>query len=194
MDITWNNIKKIGQSKIVSMTIFIPIFGYLIFFNDFIIDFIQKSTIFLENELISHNLNTVDNKLYFLYFGFSFLGIASILYKIFTPNLINEYLSLREYIKEEKELMTDKNIRDLCDKLIDLKVTDISILQNKIIPVEQIENSTIIEIMKVNWDYYNTKYLYIRYIIIFCYFVGFILVSIPSIKMFYKILIIFMNK
>lgn len=194
MDIAWNNIKKIGQSKIVSMTIFIPIFGYLIFFNDFIIDFIQKSTIFLENELISHNLNTVDNKLYFLYFGFSFLGIASILYKIFTPNLINEYLSLREYIKEEKELMTDKNIRDLCDKLIDLKVTDISILQNKIIPVEQIENSTIIEIMKVNWDYYNTKYLYIRYIIIFCYFVGFILVSIPSIKMFYKILIIFMNK
>ena len=189
MNIEWNNIKKIGQSKIVGMTIMVPIFGYLIFFNDFLINFFKDYMSFLQT--ISKNNITINDKLFYLYFGFSFLGVASILYKIFSPNLINEYISMREYIKDEKELLTNTNIRNLFNKLKNMNIKEVEILQDKIIPVDIIEKSTIIEIMKTNWDYYNNLYKFIRCTIVVFYIIGFIFISVPSMNMFYNIFLIF---
>lgn len=192
MEITWYKLKKIGQSKIVNLTIFIPLFGYMIFFNNQLVSLIEISTAYLDKFNIDFNA-LLDNSgtLFYLYFGFSFLGIATILYKLFSSDLINEYTSMREYIEKEKDIMNYANTLSLYEKLLQKNNQQIKKLQNQIVPVEKIENETLVSIMSINWQYQNTKLKIIQIIVFSLYLFGFLLISIPSIKMFYNILVIF---
>ena len=195
MQITWSALKRIGQSKLLQLTILIPIFGYMIFFNYELVDIVEKSTNYLyDKNIINTKVLFINSyKLYYLYFGFSLLGIASILYKIVSPDLINEYLSLREYIEKETNIMNYNNTKRLFNQLKDEGIEEVETLQDKIIPVESINNTTIIDIMTINWNYNNKLYNKTK-ITIFClYTFGFILIAIPSLKMFYNTIIIFIK-
>ena len=195
MQITWNDLKRIGQSKLLQLTILIPIFGYMIFFNHELVSIVEKSTNYLydKNIINSKILFTNSYKLYYLYFGFSLLGIASILYKIISPNLINEYLSLREYIEKESSIMNQNNTKTLFNRLKNEKVKGIEILQDNIIPVQSITENTIIDIMTINWKHNNTLYKKTKITIFLLYTFGFILIAIPSLKMFYNTIVIFIK-
>lgn len=195
MQITWSALKRIGQSKLLQLTILIPIFGYMIFFNYELVDIVKKSTNYLyDKNIINTKVLFINSyKLYYLYFGFSLLGIASILYKIVSPDLINEYLSLREYIEKETNIMNYNNTKRLFNQLKDEGIEEVETLQDKIIPVESINNTTIIDIMTINWNYNNKLYNKTK-ITIFClYTFGFILIAIPSLKMFYNTIVIFIK-
>ena len=102
----------------MKLTIFVPIFGYLILFNEQVaqlfevsaqvVDFSGKSDSLGLEESISKDTKT---RLYYFYFGFSFLGIGSLIYQMFCPSLIKDYSSEREYIREEVGLVTEKRLR-----------------------------------------------------------------------------------
>lgn len=191
--ISWNSLKKIGQSKLVNLTIFVPLFGYMIFFNDYLVSLIEISISYLNKFDVNYNNTFLDNSniLFYFYFGFSLIGIASIMYKLFSPDLINEYSSMREYIEKEKDVMNRDNILSLYEKLDHDNNQEIKKVQDKILPVDIIENETLVSIMTINWEYYNTKLKIIQSIIFIFYVFGFLLVSVPSLKMFYNIMIVF---
>ena len=193
MNIAWSELKKVGQSKLVNMTILIPLFGYIIFFNDKLTSIVEISTSYLSQfQTIESNISfDTSNNLFYIYFGLSLLGIASILYKLASPSLINEYISMREYIDKERNIMNLCNTTSLYNLLTDQKNSKVSSLQDKIIPVEEIDIDTVVGIMSINWEHNNTLYKKTRVLILLLYIFGFFLISIPSIKMFFAIIIIF---
>jgi len=195
VNITWGNLKIIGQSKLVSMTIIIPLFGYIIFFNEQLISIIEVSNSYLNQFKIIHTDITLNNsnKLFYIYFGLSFLGIASILYKLVSPSLINEYKSMREYIDKEKMIMNLNNTNILFNKLKDDNNKDVDLLQDKIVPVSEISDDTLIGIMSINWKHNNELFQKTRMLVFSLYIVGFLLLFIPSIRMFYNVGVIFFN-
>lgn len=191
---TWISLKKIGQSKIVTMTIIIPLFGYMIFFNESMIKLFELSTSYLNQYSSTTNMDfEYSNKLFYLYFGFSFIGIASLIYRIVSPDLINEYKSLREYIDKEKNIMSLTNVTQLYNLLKDNSNNKVDKLQDNIIPVETVSSETVTNIMSINWEHHNTSFVKTRNIIFYLYIFGFVLVFIPSIQMFYSICIIFFS-
>ena len=201
----WENIRKIGRSKIMTLTIFIPIIGYMIIFNEQLIHLFELSenlfssitvTNSTDKDVVSEDSKT---RLFYFYFGFTFLGLGSLLFQVFCPNLIKEHGSDREFIKEELSLMTTKRAKSILDFLhnkVPEKNDELVKLQNDIgFPNSVFSNdnmdkrykSATINLMLMQWQYENWSSKNARRFINFFYCIGFLVLAIPSIEMFYKV-------
>ncbi|MDC9514989.1 hypothetical protein PSH47_10940 [Pseudoalteromonas sp. CST5] len=201
----WVNIRTIGRSKIMTLTIFIPVIGYMIIFNEQLIHLFELSenlfssitvTNATQEDVVSEDSKT---RLFYFYFGFTFLGLGSLLFQVFCPNLIKEHGSDREFIKEELSLMTIKRVKSILDFLhnkVPEKNDELVKLQNDIsFSTSGISNddmdkrykSATINLMLMQWQYENWSSKNARRFINFFYSIGFLILAIPSIEMFYKV-------
>src|SRR5262245_13941791 len=89
----WTTLRAVGNSPIVKMTIVIPVLGWLILFNDYIVH--QLSAV----EEIFGKLQ-VSSRLLWLYVGLFITSIGSILYAGFCPEEIKKYASEIDYSKD----------------------------------------------------------------------------------------------
>lgn len=199
----WANLARIGQSKVVRLTILVPIFGYLILFNEQVVYLFEVSTQVVKGlntvpgiqEVIS---NDTKMRLYFFYFGFTFVGLSSFVYQMLCPSLIKDYSSEREFIREEVGLVTKKRFYRMASYLeqenlasgIDIdgaadeyeNATSMKPKQHK----EQIDAAKI-DIMVLFWWSENLSRVAARHAILFFYLVGFCFLAIPSLNMFYRV-------
>ena len=204
----WEGLRKIGQSKLISLTIFIPVIGYMIIFNEQLILLFE-----LSKDLFS-NISTIeigegisqDNKtrLFYFYFGFTFLGVGSLLYQLFCPSIIKEHGSDREFIREEVDLMTGKRTwlvleflknnavdkeRDFqdIDRLLETQGTGSTQSQKENL------NAAKTDIMLMQWQFENWSNNKTRCFIALFYSLGFGILIVPSLEMFYKVFLAFIN-
>lgn len=191
----WALIRRIGESKILNMTMLIPFFGYMIIFNEQIVHLFEVSKdIFLHTIDATSTGNTgISNdakmRLFYFYFGFTFLGIGSLTYQLLCPDLIKEYASNREFIREEISLMTPKRIQETIEHLKKNNSNDDE-LKDIIWRVERsgIESQQpVIDLMMMQWTHENKSTSIIRALTAIMYALGFIILSIPSIAMFTKV-------
>lgn len=143
-------------------------------------------------------------RLFYFYFGFTFLGIGSLLYQVFCPNLIKEHGSDREFIREEVGLMTEKRFR-LVSAFLDQEELASSIDLDDVIERYKKANNINIELrgkekeaaatdlMLMQWQYENWSSPLVRGPIFFLYILGFLVLAIPSLEMFYKVLRAFLS-
>ena len=113
----WNVLKTIGGSYFSSFTIFIPLFGYLIFFGSFIggiytIDLANFGKFNIGTEYGFHFM-----KLKMTYTGLSIIGLSSIIFKIFCPKEISAYKDGREFIENAVATSYPDEIRRYRDEI-----------------------------------------------------------------------------
>ena len=79
----WDQIRLIGQSRSVGLTILDPFIGYLLLFNESVWSLLSLS----EEALGSVELapERTLSRFYFLYFGLTAIGLASFVYQLFCP-------------------------------------------------------------------------------------------------------------
>lgn len=154
-----------------------------------------------ESPSVSEDTKT---RLFYFYFGFTFLGIGSLLYQVFCPNLIKEHGSDREFIREEVGLMTEKRFR-LVSAFLDQEELASSIDLDDVIERYKKANNINIELrgkekeaaatdlMLMQWQYENWSSPLVRGPIFFLYILGFLVLAIPSLEMFYKVLRAFLS-
>lgn len=58
------------------------------------------------------------SRLYYLYFGFSALGLASIVFNIFCPQLIKSYNSASAYLSDQIGLMSGSQVLQIANSLL----------------------------------------------------------------------------
>lgn len=102
--IPWSAIRRIGQSRLLALTIVVPFLGSLLLFNQSVVDFLMLSP-----ELVGRWLHLSANetggaakkltmaRLYYVYFGLTFLGMGSALFVLFCPLEIKNYSTPIEY-------------------------------------------------------------------------------------------------
>ena len=95
--IPWSAIRRIGQSRLLSLTIIVPFLGSVILFNQVVVDLLILSPELVRRwfhldgqteqaiHAIAHNLTL--SRLYYVYFGLSFLGFGSSLFALFCPTV-----------------------------------------------------------------------------------------------------------
>ncbi|SEA23809.1 hypothetical protein SAMN05660964_01198 [Thiothrix caldifontis] len=197
---TWVALRKIGKSKIVGMTIFIPFFGYMILFNDQFVHLFSLSKELFLDDYSSNTSVALDfakegkNRLFYFYFGFTFLGIASLIYKLSCPSLINDYGSDRDFIKEELPLITIKRGEEIIQYLSEKKASSSQEIENikwKLKNSNEINNN--IDLMSIYWGYENTTKISARMASALLYLFGFSILMIPAIAMFIDVSTVFFN-
>lgn len=214
--LTWKTLKIIGSSRIVGFTAIVPFLGYLLLFNENIIHYFFISPKVIESKTV---LEESISRLYYLYFGLSFLGLSSILFALVCPIEIKELSSEYEYIEKEIKVMTHERLHILTEVYIN-KITEGSILYKELSSYvshyndagkiaeeaywndeagraaykKEIIDSSILNILKFDWSFKNQRNPRVRITIACGYIVGFILIAIPSISVSMQLIISLTNK
>ena len=94
----WTGIRSLGNSAFARLSIYVPIVGYFLIFNDNIISYLR-----LHSEFCQNNGCEAGWRIYFIYFGLTSSAVASVIYAIFCPNVIKMYATSREFFNSNKE-------------------------------------------------------------------------------------------
>lgn len=121
--ISWSSIRRIGQSRLLRLTIIVPFLGSVILFNQAVVDLLSISPELVrrwfhlasersdEAKATAHIVTLA--RLYFMYFGLSFLGFGSAIFALFCPEAIKEYPSVTNFQSVEGPLATKPRFRIL---------------------------------------------------------------------------------
>ncbi|WP_217511759.1 hypothetical protein [Vibrio metschnikovii] len=208
----WCTLRLIGSSKVVKLTIIMPFLGYLILFNNEIIIYFElsKSALGIDSAVIEA---VSFNRLYQLYFGLMIVGLASLLFSLFCPQIIKTNADEYSYYEKELFSMTEKHLITKCDmlnksisemeqsnlrKVIDCYNNASTDAENKrahsVITREQIYSVTennkkeaISDALKVEWLFRTNSMPKLRLIISIFYGVGFAILIYPSANIFLKV-------
>ena len=107
----WESLARTGSSKLVSLTVLVPVFGYLIIFNQQVVSLFDLSPYYIPS--INENwawLIDGKDRLYCFYFGLFSIGLGSILYQLFCPPIVKEFKSSFEYMTKAQDLYTNYTI------------------------------------------------------------------------------------
>ena len=103
----WETLRIVGKSKIVGITILVPFIGYLILFNEGLFSYFN-----LAKELLSHPEGQLEStqetisRLYYLYYGLTFLAVSSIAFAFICPTIVKNNKNEYEYINNEIAIKT----------------------------------------------------------------------------------------
>jgi hypothetical protein len=107
----WNRLSLIGTSKVISLTIFVPFIGYLILFNNELVNyFVLSSELVGTPDTTSGLGNETILRLYFLYYGLIFLGLSSIIFSFLCPDVIKDHKTEFGYINDELKISTTERV------------------------------------------------------------------------------------
>lgn len=95
----WSSLSSIGNSHIAKLTILMPIIGYLILFNENVVDLLRTVIPLNGFQADKGILEYLHSKaLYFLYFGLLIFGVGVALYNINVPRQIKKFPYVEDYI------------------------------------------------------------------------------------------------
>jgi len=91
----WTRLRSLSNSTAVKLTVFIPLIGYIVLFNSYVVDYLALSRhLFSSGDTISN----ISWRLIFIYFGLIFLAIGSAIYQFFCPVEIKQFATSADYI------------------------------------------------------------------------------------------------
>jgi hypothetical protein len=116
----WDSLRRLNESRVVKLTILVPVIGYLILFNSHLIEYFKL--------VIDMNLNccqetgsiwerTRSLRIYYLYFGLTCVGFASIIFQARCPALIKAHPSSLQFIEREINLVTARKIYEFSEEV-----------------------------------------------------------------------------
>lgn len=102
---SWRTLKRIGQSYLSTITIAIPLIGYVIIFSDFTYSLFHSIEARVSGAAVSLDPAGYLVNLKYTYVGLSLIGIATILYRMLCPAEISNYRDDRDYINSSLQIM-----------------------------------------------------------------------------------------
>jgi len=96
----WTSLRTIGNNPTLRMTIFIPLIGYLVIFNEYLVHYLDLAhQIFGTPEAQSSpEMGSHLWRLLLIYFGLCCLAVASAIYQLCCPPEIKAYSTANDYI------------------------------------------------------------------------------------------------
>jgi hypothetical protein len=100
----WSILRNYGNSPIVRLTVLIPIIGWLLLFNDYLVKHLQVLLSVFGGRvevLVDGEKHYISGRLIQLYIGLVLTSIGALFYSIWCPEQIKRYTSPPDYIKGE---------------------------------------------------------------------------------------------
>ncbi|WP_101960817.1 hypothetical protein [Vibrio harveyi] len=197
---SWKALRVLSESNTVKLTILTPIFGYMILFSENFQQWFTLASSAIGVDSTQAAATTVANS-YFLYFGLIAIAFASGLYSLTAPSLAKEFLSNREYVQENIEHITPSRLFGLAS-FVEKEFGDKNERHEVFVKISEFESSTkstgninesmirtlAIDLHNHFWNctVYSRKKC--RALITLLYLSGFILLMVPTGKLFWRII------
>ncbi len=189
-----------------------PFVGYLILFNNEIINYFELSKSALGfDPSITESISF--SRLYQLYFGLMIVGIASTLFSIFCPPIVKANNDEYSYYEKELFSMTTKRIAQISDSLAELVTEDKkselksltdsynsafrdanqlkysgNVTESEVQSVaEKYKKEAIADILKLEWSFRIESMPKLRTAIVMLYGAGFFILLYPSANVFFRV-------
>jgi hypothetical protein len=212
--LSWSILRNVGASRLVRSTMFIPLLGYMIVFNDSLLPYLKLTPDVLPSS--SHtgsaagNVSDALNRLRFIYLGLCSLAAGSFLYHWLCPIEIANSHSKNEFVELERELSTPVSVETMRKKLSKLDVGIIQIHDmDEVLRTDTSEfiggllgantklawlewsnrnRSMITSLLTMQYDVANESLSFGRYFVSALFALGFALLLKPSVSIFLEIL------
>lgn len=116
----WRLLRSFGQSHIATVSTFMPFIGFFILYHTQVVELLRMLqgvdlTSLREGQADAGDIIHVSLfwRLNFLYLGAFFIGVGSILYRIFIPQTVKMFSSSLKFISEEMERVTARTLIDM---------------------------------------------------------------------------------
>ena len=127
------------------MTIFVPVIGYMILLNDYVVEYLSLSDKLLSNTLTKEtdwpSIGDTFGRLRLIYLGLVSVGIASFIFKIRCPSEILRHRNEYDYIHAELAVMTSERFLAAKERLTQCPASIPNDLRLRINSVEDTELS-----------------------------------------------------
>ncbi|WP_414474313.1 hypothetical protein [Microvirga sp. M2] len=183
----WSELRSIGNSRIVQLAGIIPVVGYMILFNETLLELIKSSPFYVPSSIdliesphasFLDKLNSL--RLYALYFGFFIIGIASLVYQWKCPSLVKKYADVDDFIIATTGFYRER------DYLLAQKAT-IELGNNDTRQLDAAKAESQTTILRLYYDAEDRAQTDWRTLAGFCYGIGFVIVAVPSALAFLRI-------
>jgi hypothetical protein len=176
--LTWSQLRTIGHLPLMKATIFVPLIGYLIIFNETIAKYLH---LVWEKDATP----PVSTNLLLVYFGLIFLSAGSTVYAFRCDRRVDQYGSAEAYIGGD-----GPNISAVTLGFFENEVTgagyDLQAWQEDgISPVGKVDSRK--DILWCMYDKWDTASPIARLITTIFYIVGFLFLLIPSARVFWEV-------
>lgn len=189
----WSVLREIGSLSIVRSTILIPIIGYLVLFNETIIQYLR-----LTPQLSADtDVGAVSYRLLLIYFGLVCFAIGSGLYSAFCPVEIKKYDTPSAFVAAERDVLGEFQL-GLLEQRLRSKAPNVytdlrSLIDRRPLAMNQVGEAAIklanhTDIMQAYYLVRNRQAGEIRRLIALLFFVGAVLLLIPSAHVFVRCL------
>lgn len=197
--IPWTLFRSVSNSNAVKLTIFIPLVGYWILFNEKLLPYIELSRTLTNGAAVAAQAAAhVPLNLLCLYFGLCMIAAGSLLYQLFCPREIKQYPSAADYVAQEREHISRQErwrisefLKDTTPKYYDhfLKegygygdhgVRTLVLEDEKFLP----------DLMDFYFSHLNQCRAGLRVALLGLYGAGFTALAIPSLKIFIKVAVL----
>lgn len=175
----WSSLRALGNSTTVKLTIFIPIIGYLVLLNENVLHYLQ-----LSEQIFGTNSGSALHpswRILFLYFGLCLIAFASSLHQLFCPSVIKRFASSTDFISFTYPHLTDTEFR-----LVDEELRQE--LRQPLPPI--LEKNERSEVLTLFFITKNTCRAWARWSAFILYVLGFGVLSIPTLNVFYRVAVV----
>lgn len=113
----WSSLRSIGNSTFSKLTMFVPVFGYFILFNESIAQHLR-----LTFEICLADGCRVSWRIFLIYFGLCFAAVGASIFSVFCPDIVRRYSTSREFFETSKLFYAHHhNLRWLLDDIQKLR-------------------------------------------------------------------------
>lgn len=196
---SWDQLKKIGQSRLLSLTMIVPFLGYLILFNQVLNEWLINSYRFLSLDIIQLEVaggrnKVIASQLYFIYYGLSLLGVASMFFYLFCPVSMKEYSSEYQFVHQELGIMTVFRAKKII-RMLRIRCKNDNAVMNQLNSIncqslaeeKWLNKADSCLLLSVFWQQDSLHHGFIRWLVSILYLLGFFVLSIPSLKTFFYV-------
>jgi hypothetical protein len=206
----WSSIRILGNSRIVKFTILVPIIGYLLLFNEYLLQYFKLSPEIFKAKTETSGIGWLTLwRLYVIYFGLCFFAGGSILYNLFCPQIIKRYERFSEFSGGESDYLPGRDLGRLyfiinnnLKKVSTATSTEInSLLSSLLLGLRKLERGRFLKhnfsqeekniILKAWYIFENMRNGVLRFFVFQFFLIGLILLAIPTIQTFFSILVSF---
>jgi len=199
---TWELLRSFGSSRFAKLSVFVPVFGYFIIFNDVFIALVGSS---MEWACVAFQSAACGNggfakldddfmlrKVVNIYIALSAIGLSTIIFQGLCPHEIKKFWHVEDYVSEHTKVFHhefNRRIRTVLDKKLPDDTTRIQKTFDNYKKHDRPKASEMYDrdILSLWFSFHNTRFEAARWMCLVLFAVGVTLLTYPTVAVFIKV-------
>ncbi len=198
----WELLRSFGSSRFAKLSVFVPIFGYFIIFNDAFVSLVGSSTewachAFQSMACTDGGFANLDDdfmlrKVVNIYIALSAIGLSTVIFQALCPHEVKKFWHVEDYVAANTKVFHhefNRRIRAVLDETLPAETKRIQDTFNEYKQHDRPKASEMYDrdILSLWFSFQNTRFEAARWACFLLFAVGVALLTYPTVSVFLKV-------